>query len=130
MGTISHHQLNESSIDGAESRPHEQNDVPSVNVSLAENTLHTSVNSVSAAPGDSSGEQPAEIASSTPPLALPAPEEVSRPTDEQIIAQENSIRSAECPYSKDIHPRSAVHMSCICALGARILRVHTHHMSF
>lgn len=93
IGTISHHQERESFTDDAESRPYEHVDVPSANVSLAENTLHTSVNSVSAAPGDSCEEQKTtEIVTSTPLLALPAPEASSRPTDEQIIAQENSIR--------------------------------------
>ena len=87
-----HQQAHEAFTDDAESKPHEHNADPSVNISLAENKLHTPVNSVSAAAGDSSGEHPAEIITSTPPLALPAPEESSRPTDEQIIAQENSIR--------------------------------------
>ena len=50
VGTISHHQAHESFTDGAESRPLEHNDDPSVNLSLADNDLHTSVNSVSAAP--------------------------------------------------------------------------------
>ena len=97
-----HQQANEAFTDDAESKPHEHYEAPSLKTSLADNTLHTSVNSVSAAPGDSSGEQPAEIAESTPPLALPAPEESSRPTDEQIIAQENSIRLAQRYLRSDI----------------------------
>ena len=89
------HQANEAFTDDAESTPHEHFKKPSVNIIPAQNTLQTSANSISAAPGDSSVEQPADIVTSTPPLALPPPEESSRPTDEQIIAQENSIRRAQ-----------------------------------
>ena len=97
-----HQQAHEAFTDDAESKAHEHYEDSSVKASLAENLLHTSVNSVSAAPGDSSGEQPAEIAASTAPLALPAPEDSSRPTDEQIIAQENSIRLAQRYLRNDI----------------------------
>ena len=116
VGTISHHQAHESFTDGAESRALEHNDDPSVNVSLADNDLQTSVNSVSAAPGDSCGEQKtAEIVTSSPPLALPAPEDSSRPTDEQIIAQENSIRCAQSPFTANIQSQSPLHVSSSCA---------------
>ena len=101
VGAI-HQQAHEAFTDDAESKPHNYCEDPSVKTSLAENTLHTSVNSVSAAPGDSPGEQPAEIATATAPLALPAPGDSSRPTDEQIIAQENSIRLAQRYLRNDI----------------------------
>ncbi len=98
VGTISHHQTVETFTDGAESRPLPSVGDHSVGVSFADNTLRTSVNSVSAAVGDSFDEPTAEIVTSTPPvtstpLITPEqPEEISRPTDDEIIAQENSIR--------------------------------------
>ena len=50
VGAI-HQQAHEAFTDDAESKPHNYCEDPSVKTSLAENTLHTSVNSVSAAPG-------------------------------------------------------------------------------
>ena len=116
VGTISHHQERDSFTDDAESRPHEHVDNPSANVSLPENALQTSVNSVSVAPGDSWGEQKAaETVASTPPLALPAPEASSRPTDEQIIAQENSIRCDQELLAGYIQIRYLLYASCCAA---------------
>ena len=92
VGAISHQQNAETFTDGAESRPLQSVGDHSVGVSFADNTLRTSVNSVSAAVGDSVDETTAEIVTSTPIVAPNQGEEVSRPTDDQIIAQENSIR--------------------------------------
>lgn len=92
VGAISHQQNAETFTDGAESRPLQSVGDHSVGVSFADNTLRTSVNSVSAAVGDSADEPTAEIVSSTPNVAPNQGEGVSRPTDDQIIAQENSIR--------------------------------------
>lgn len=92
VGTISHHQTHETFTDGAESRPLPSIGDHSAGVSFADNTLRTSVNSVSAAVGDSFDEPTAEIVTSTPLATPEQPEEISRPTDDQIIAQENSIR--------------------------------------
>jgi hypothetical protein len=92
VGTISHQQIVEAFTDGAESRPLLSVGDHSVGVSFADNTLRTSVNSVSAAVGDSTDEPTAEIVTSTPLATAEQPEEVCRPTDDEIIAQENSIR--------------------------------------
>lgn len=92
VGTISHQQTAETFTDGAESKPLPSVGDHSVGVSFADNTVRTSVNSVSAAVGDSADEPTAEIVTSTPILSPNQVEEVSRPTDDQIIAQENSIR--------------------------------------
>ncbi len=93
VGAISHQQTAEAFTDGAESRPLQSVGDHSVGVSFADNTLRTSVNSVSAAVGESADEPTAEIVTSAPILLPDQAEEVSRPTDDQIIAQENSIRS-------------------------------------
>ena len=86
VGTISHHHdARETFTDGAESKP-----LPSV----GEN-FYGSVNSISAA--DSADGPAAEIVVSSSQAAGPdsATGEV-RPSDDQIIAQENSIRCACC----------------------------------
>ena len=99
VGAISHQNTAETFTDGAESRPLQSVGDHSVGVSLADNTLRTSVNSVSAAVGDSGDEPTAEIVTSTPPHVPNEAEDVSRPTDDQIIAQENSIRSVCFPHA-------------------------------
>ena len=85
VGTISHHDAPETFTDGAESKP-----LPSV----GEN-FFGSVNSISAA--DSADGPAAEIVVSSSQAAGPdsATGEV-RPSDDEIIAQENSIRYACC----------------------------------
>ncbi|BDA42024.1 Ubiquitin thioesterase OTUB1 [Coccomyxa sp. Obi] len=111
VGAISHQQNAETFTDGAESRPLQSVGDHSVGVSFADNTLRTSVNSVSAAVGDSADEPTAEIVTSTPILVPNQGEETSRPTDDQIIAQENSIRAAEAekmPFVGTVEPLSAL----------------------
>ena len=80
VGTISHHDAPETFTDGAESRP-----LPSV----GEN-FHGSVNSISAA--DSADGPAAEIVVSSSQAGVATGE--VRPSDDEIIAQENSIRCA------------------------------------
>ncbi|KAK9909324.1 hypothetical protein WJX75_000535 [Coccomyxa subellipsoidea] len=111
VGAISHQNTAETFTDGAESRPLQSVGDHSVGVSLADNTLRTSVNSVSAAVGDSGDEPTAEIVTSTPTHVPNEAEDVSRPTDDQIIAQENSIRAAEAekrPFVGIVEPLSAL----------------------
>ncbi len=100
VGTISHHDgAGEAFTDGAESRPHPSVGDHSVGMGdqslgvFADNTLRTSVNSISAA-GDSADGPAAEIVvTSTPPATGPdSTTGEIRPSDDEIIAQENSIR--------------------------------------
>ena len=107
VGAISHQHTAEAFTDGAESRPLQSVGDHSVGVSFADNTLRTSVNSVSAAVGDSADEPTAEIVTSTPILVPNEAEDVSRPTDDQIIAQENSIRSV-CPRMHAPRPPAVI----------------------
>ena len=101
VGTISHRDGagDGAFTDGAESKPLPSAGDHSVGMGdlsagiFADNTLRTSVNSISAA-GDSADGPAAEVVvTSTPPASGPdSTTGEIRPTDDEIIAQENSIR--------------------------------------
>ncbi|KAK9824088.1 hypothetical protein WJX72_007637 [[Myrmecia] bisecta] len=101
--------------DGAESRPLASTGNNSFAEGTADNLPKTSVSSVSAAAGDSCGSHPAAendaAEASSKPEQIVAAETSSRPTDAEIIAQENAIRASEAdklPFVGDVEPLSAL----------------------